>query len=626
MTSTGELSHSRRRLRAALALLLVLLTLTAGAAPALAEAPPDTAAGKDDSKVSPLLRSLTEQPGEGAEPRSSQQGEAPDASAAIPRGAPRAGAPPPDSSLDLVRFDEDGNVEVYVYMSSTDEAALAELRELGAQIEIVGGEWGIVQAWIPPAALDQFAALEVVRDITPPDYAVTRTGSVNTEGDAIHRANLVRELSSLTGAGVKVGVISSGVDSMVSAQATGDLPASVEVNSDQPGSGDEGTALLEIVHDLAPGASLAFSGAETSLRFVRAVEWLENDAFGGEGADIIVDDLGYYLQPWFEDGFVALAAADAVARGVVFVSAAGNFARRHYEADFVDGGDGYHAFGANDTALAFEKSLGLTVILQWNDPFDASGTDYDLFVCPRGLQPTKFNIQNELCLVSSRIQDGDGAPYEIVSASPFDPLFWARSVDSYIHEYTAGPAKRLELFASRGTITEYGTPAGGIIGHPAADGVIAVGAISASDPGHDDLESFSDCGAADIFFPTRETRPKPEVVAIDGVAITGAGGFTNPFYGTSASAPHVAGIAALLLEAERLDRPDKHEEGCRGRRVRQACRLRRRHRRAGVRRKIRHRQSGRRRRRRIHRPARRRHLHGRLHRRRRRQRHDRRQL
>ena len=86
-------------------------------------------------------------------------------------------------------------------------------------------------------------------------------------------------------------------------------------------------------------------------------------------------------------------------------------------------------------------------------------------------------------------------------------------------------------------------------------GVIAVGAIRSSDPGHDDLESFSDYGSAEIFFPTRETRPKPEVVAIDGVAITGAGGFSNPFFGTSAAAPHVAGIAALLLEAERLDHP-----------------------------------------------------------------------
>ena len=430
MTRTGQRSHPRRRAGVGLAVLLLLVAWIAGAGPALAEGPPDTPGpltAKDDSKISPLLRGLTGQPGEGAEPRSAQHGGAPDDGAEVTRGDPGADVPPPDpppdSSPGLVRFDEDGNVEVYIYTESTSEAALAELRDLGARIEIVGAEWGIVQAWVPPAALTRFAALDVVRDITPPDYGVTRTGSVNTEGDAIHRANLVRELSSLTGAGVKVGVISSGVDSIASAQASGDLPATVDVNADQPGSGDEGTALLEIVHDLAPGASLAFSGSSSSLRFVRAVEWLENDAFGGDGADIIVDDLGYYLQPWFEDGFVALAAADAVAQGVVFVSAAGNFARRHYEADFVDGGNGYHAFGANDTALAVNKSSALSVILQWNDPFDASATDYDLFVCPRGLQPTKFNIQNEFCDVSARIQNGDDSPYEVVVVSLSDPLY-----------------------------------------------------------------------------------------------------------------------------------------------------------------------------------------------------------
>ena len=90
-------------------------------------------------------------------------------------------------------------MQVYIYLGSTDEEALAELRELGARIEIV--EAGIVQAWIPIAALEGFAALDVVRDITAPDYGVTRASSVTTEGDTIHRSSLVRELSSFTGAG-----------------------------------------------------------------------------------------------------------------------------------------------------------------------------------------------------------------------------------------------------------------------------------------------------------------------------------------------------------------------------------------------------------------------------------------
>ena len=49
--------------------------------------------------------------------------------------------------------------------------------------------------------------------------------------------------------------------------------------------------------------------------------------------------------------------------------------------------------------------------------------------------------------------------------------------------------------------------------------------------------------------PTLDGRLKPDVSAIDGVSITGAGRFGTPFFGTSAAAPHVAGIAALVLQA-----------------------------------------------------------------------------
>ena len=311
---------------------VVLVWLAVGGA--LAQDPPD----KDDSKVSPVLRQLL---ASAQEPRAAAQVAA-DADGGVTRQAlvgstESKSAPPGDEPQDepldeLIRVDAAGNVQVYLYMDSTSEDALAELRELGARIEIVNARWGVIQAWIPTTALDDFAALDVVDEVTLPDYAVTRAGSTTTEGDAIHRANLVRAWSDLNGAGVKVGVISDGVDSMSDSQSSGDLPANVEIDPNLPGEGDEGTALLEIVHDLAPGASLAFSGPFGSLEMAKAIDWLANDAFGGTGADIIVDDLGFYREPFFEDGPVALAAADAVAGGAVFVSAGGNAARVHYEA------------------------------------------------------------------------------------------------------------------------------------------------------------------------------------------------------------------------------------------------------------------------------------------------------
>jgi len=89
-----------------------------------------------------------------------------------------------------------------------------------------------------------------------------------------------------------------------------------------------------------------------------------------------------------------------------------------------------------------------------------------------------------------------------------------------------------------------------IYGHPATNRALAVGAIDALDPGNDTIEFFSSQGPSRIDFPRRENRAKPDVSAIDGVTVTGAGGFPQTFFGTSASAPHVAAIAALLKSAQ----------------------------------------------------------------------------
>ena len=452
---------------------------------------------------------------------------------------------------DLVRFDRSGNIEVYIHLKSTDERSLQQVRDAVERVEIDGAEWGIIQAWVDPDTLETVANLSAVRKITPPDYSYTKRGSTLTEGDAVHRANLVRAFSGLTGKGVKVGVISDGVDAWPTAWSSGDLPSKIEINPNQDSDGHEGTALLEIVHDIAPDAELAFSGSESSLGMVQAILWLANDAFEGEGADVIVDDLGYYFEPFFEDGIVAQAAADAVASGVVFVSAAGNHAREHYEGDFVDAGDGFHAFdGSTDIAMRLNFFFLTSMILQWNDQFGASNNDYDLYVCRAGIRPTFFNLENGLCYGSTDPQNGDDDPLEVVS------LFGAGEVDVYIKKFrTTDQNRRLELFFFGSVPREYSVKEGGIVHHVAVPGVLAVGAVNEDDPGNDDLESFSDQGPSRIYYPTVETRLKPDVVASDGVSVTGSGGFSNHFLGTSAAAPHVAGIAALLVEAQRLANP-----------------------------------------------------------------------
>ncbi len=399
-----------------------------------------------------------------------------------------------------------------------------------------------------------------------------RTGAVNSQGDGISRADQLRAIGSLSGAGIKVGVISDGVTSRSTSQTSKDLPADLDIDPDFPGVGDEGTALLEIVHDLAPGASLAFSGPRTSVTMVESIRYLAYDAFGGTGVDIIVDDVGFFAEPYFSDGMVARAAQEATDAGRVFVSAAGNSGLKHYTGDFNPGPGNYHTFGPGDQSLTISLRATARFFFQWNDEFGASNNDYDLYVCFQGYELTNLNIDRGYCEYSDYSQNGDDDPVKYIALDgvlpsgvfPIEgrPSYYL--MDVYIHGFdvAGSPAGRLKLFLLGGFVVEYddyGDAAGSIFGHPAMLGVIAVGAIDADDPRNDDIERFSSQGPVEIFFPTPETRPKPDLVSIDGVSVTGAGWFQQVFHGTSAAAPHVAAIAALALESDRQQSPCRRQ-------------------------------------------------------------------
>ena len=150
------------------------------------------------------------------------------------------------------------------------------------------GRYRAIRANLPTAAVEQLAALEAVQSIRPDDVAVTpgraqglrsnirsdvaATRAVDTsEGDVAHQANVARQTYSVDGTGIGIGVISDGVDTLAGQQETGDVPARVTVLPGQAGGsisyacggsskGTEGTAMLEIVHDLAPGGRRAVGG------------------------------------------------------------------------------------------------------------------------------------------------------------------------------------------------------------------------------------------------------------------------------------------------------------------------------------------------------------------------------
>jgi subtilisin family serine protease len=452
-----------------------------------------------------------------------------------PLAGPLVPAAPPRSP--------EGKLEVYVDCSPLGAEQLAALGQAGMTVDRVEPGRGRVRGSIDAASLDGVAAFSWVHAVRPVDRAVVRAGSATTEGDAAARADLVRA-HGLDGSAVVVGVISDGIDHLQDAQQSGDLPGvSVPNGGCRRGSGDEGTALLEIVHDVAPGAQLLFAGPADSGEMVDAVQCLAAARRQRDRRRSRV-----LRGPFFEDGPVAAAVRTAVQAGVSYHSSAGNEADVHLEQDFVATPNStLHDFagGAGDNTETVVVPAGgtLTCILQWNDPFGGSGNDYDLILLDQNGSTIAESIDP---------QQGAQDPIEVVAVTNQSN---SDAMANVLIDRFAGEARRLELFCLGASALEHVTAAGSIVGHPALDEVVTVAAIDVADPGLDQVESFSSRGPARVDFPAREDRAKPDLAGFDGVSISNAGGFPAcppfcAFFGTSAASPHTAGVAALLLQKD----------------------------------------------------------------------------
>ncbi|MGH7389702.1 MAG: S8 family serine peptidase [Candidatus Rokuibacteriota bacterium] len=441
----------------------------------------------------------------------------------------------------------------------------------------------VVQAWLPVGALETIAARPEVRRIRPPDYASPQTGSVTTAGDSVLRASDARQLFSVTGEGVRVGVISDGLAGLSTSIASGNLPAttfhcrssslvitlrasgclaaetlvatsggivatSFRSGGDVAPLGDaEGTAMLEIVHDLAPGAELWFAGASTGIEILVAWDHLSKNV------DVVISDL--VVASRFPDGlslFTRTIEQLSLAAGIrarSFVQAAGNYADAHYTGTYVNSGIGdflgnYHLFEVTSltagpvTPLPFNQitipALGTrTIYLSWNDPEGASANDYDLLALDC--------VTGDLLDASIDIQDGNDDPSEtVVIANPF--LFPLDVCYAVVNAFNLAAPRTLNIFIDRASTHLYNTPSRSIVAPADTAIVISVGAVAAATPSQ--IELYSSLG------PTLGGLSKPDLVATDKVAVSGAGGFGSPFPGTSAAAPHVAAIVALLLQAD----------------------------------------------------------------------------
>lgn len=439
---------------------------------------------------------------------------------------------------------EQGEVYVYIYLYPNVHTDIVNIYiEDGADKDEMNH---IVAAWVKIIHIEALASLEGVRTLRTVMPPVHRSGSVTTKGDTIHRSLDVRSIYAQSGSGVKIGIISDGVDSRSSAQSTGDLPpdgSGLTVLSNTEG-GDEGTAMLEIVYDMVPEADLYFHDCGSNvIAFNAAIDNLVSS-----GCDVLCDDICWIYEPFFEDGTVASHISSVLSSdNIIYVSSAGNNAYEHYQGEFYPDTEDpdFHDFSEGsdptfkDLYVNIPNGSSVLVILQWNDAFGSSGNDYNMMLYSEK--------RKSIVAAQTNVQDGDDDPLESIIYTASHST--AGIFQIWVTKETDSDVKILEVFIytiGSAVYTNNMTPADAIFGHPAIPGVIAVGAIDASDPGNDDIEPFSSHGPATIHYPSPETRSKPDVCGTDGVSVTGAGGFYNPFFGTSAAAPHVAAVAAQL--------------------------------------------------------------------------------
>ncbi|MBK7632121.1 MAG: S8 family serine peptidase [Ignavibacteriales bacterium] len=451
---------------------------------------------------------------------------------------------PFEQSANLEESISEGTVYVYVYLNQAYSTSI--INSFSKAVTDRDEKNHIAVVWVKVKNLEALASLNavrIVRTVMPP---VIRTGSVTTEGDAVHRTSNVRSIFGDEGAGINVGIISDGVNTRSTAQASGDLPpdgSGLTVLSNTYG-GDEGTAMLEIVHDMVPGSELYFHdlGGNT-LAFNSAIDDLVT-----AGSNIICDDIGWLLEPFYEDGIVASHINSVInSNDIIYVSSAGNAGDSHYQGDFspIPAQPEQHDFSEGGTSgfylyLPLEVGEQAIIVFQWDDQFGASENDYDLYL---------YNLGTSSVVASSEdVQSGSGDPLEYIVYTR--PVGGPASYDYAIivNQFSGSPVN-LEVFIYAPANYSNNIKAqDAIFGHPAVDDVVSVGAVRYNTPST--IEFFSSQGPSTIVYPSAEARQTPKIVGVDGGVITGAGGFgsfdgTNyRFYGTSAAAPHVAAILA----------------------------------------------------------------------------------
>jgi hypothetical protein len=411
------------------------------------------------------------------------------------------------------------------------------------------------------------AAAQIKEGIASRSDPVTNTGSVNWSGVLEHGADLAQN-TGINGGGVKVCVLSDSADpSVISGlQASGDLPATVDVLENAPGNTNEGAAMMEIVYDMAPGVALGFATAFVSdVDFASNIVKLQQSP---HSCNVIVDDVTYDNEGAFQDGIIAQAVSTVTSAGALYFSSAANSnnlahnTSGTWEGDFVDGGPNplltggtVHSFGAN--AYDVLTARGFEVTLQWSDPLGASNNDYDLFI----LDPTGATVVGS----GNSAQTGTQDPFEFIDCFDF-PAQCPVNGRVVIFKHTGAAVRALRIDTMRGRLSVKTN--GSTYGHNAAATAYTVAAVNLAShtgsqfSGSESNQAYSSDGPRKMFYAPDGTAITPGNIlfgtdggtTLNKVDITaGDCGHTvtfPTFCGTSASAPTAGSIAAMLKQAK----------------------------------------------------------------------------
>ncbi|RDC65606.1 S8 family serine peptidase [Adhaeribacter pallidiroseus] len=459
---------------------------------------------------------------------------------------------------------------------------LSELKALGMTHAAAYGR--MVSGLMPISTLNKVAALPNLHFARPAYKPIIKVGEITSQGDAAMFADSVRKSQVLKGKGSKIGVLSDSYNLENGAEKgvkSGDLPGKgnpngyttpVQVLEDAPAFGgiDEGRAMLEIIHDVAPAATLAFHTAiGGQANFAQGILDLQK-----AGCNIITDDVSYLNEPMFQDGIIAQAVNEVTKKNVGYFSSAGNRGRQSYQAKFKNSGKNVivnginygvaHDFGNGDItqSITLPPGGGIALPLQWDDPFfSVSGlpgaqTDLDVLVFYKGELLPDF---------SSLEKNVGNDPFEFLGIST-DPTDTAEIEIAIVKYSGPDPTYIKWIDFANGEPTEHETNSSTISGHSNAAGAVSTGAVfwgytpayGTSKPAR---EEFSSAGGTPILFDgagkriKEVVRRKPEIMGPDGVNTTFFGQAVQGkyyFFGTSAAAPHAAAVAALMQESAGL--------------------------------------------------------------------------